>query len=685
MNATRLSLPLPSFQTTVTLIAIVVAATAQVAHTFLQMDFVARILFASALVLWRAVFVTRRVAVDTPIVAQFGNLSYAPPTSPARRTSIAFALGALALALITFLTSNENSFTLDNVSPWLLSIAVFFYAFWEREKSWSDWQTWFRERVEQTRLALDDGFRIPSRALVLALVVLLGAFFYFHNLDGVPGEMDSDHAEKIIDVNDVVTNGLRPIFFERNTGREPLEFYLIASLVEFGQHPIDHMALKLVTATMGLLVIPGTFFFARELFDEQTGFLAAALVAIAKWPVTIARMGLRFPFTPVFIAPMLYFLFRAIKYQRRNDFLMTGLFLGAGLYGYNAFRIAPVLVAAFLLLWLLIGPRMDRQQFRKYIVNCVLIVAVALIVFAPLLRYSTDHPGEFWYRVLTRLSSEERVLASPVQTFARNGLDAALMFNWTGDDAWPNSIPGDPALDYVSGGLYLFGIIYALYRALRYRERAYAFVLIGLAIMLLPTALSLAFPNENPSNARAGGAIPFVFLIIALPLAWLYRSIKQSASRVVAIGVLVVLLAVIAAINYVRYFRDFDANYRLNSWNSSEVALVIKSFAESVGDFEHAYIMLYPHWIDTRNVAINMGRIGWDQTLPNGEAAQAHAQDGENKLFVLNPNDGGTLARLQELMPNGQMRVFQSRTPGKNFILWYVPGAIAPDLPLSAK
>jgi hypothetical protein len=494
--------------------------------------------------------------------------------------------------------------------------------------------------------------------------------------------MDSDHAEKVLDVNDVVNNGLRPIFFERNTGREPLEFYMIAALVEFGEHPIDHMALKLVTATMGFLVIPGTLLLARELFDEDVAFLAAVLVAIGKWPITIARMGLRFPFTPVLIAPMVYFLIRALKYQRRNDFLMMGLFLGAGMFGYNAFRMAPVLVVAFLGLWLLMG-KVTRPELPRFVGNSLLAVALSVIIFVPLLRYSVGRPESFWYRVLTRVSSEEQALPANVAgVLAQNLANAGAMFNWTGDEAWPNSIPGDPALDYVSGGLFLLGIAYALNRLARFRERSFAFLLLGLVVMLLPTALAVAFPNENPSNVRAGGAIPFVFIVVALPIAWIFRSVKASWSSLAAGALVVLLLAVIARVNYVRYFRDFNQSYQERSWNSEQVAHVIRGFAHTVGDFDHAYIMLYPHWIDTRNVAINMGKIGWNQTLPNADAAEAQKLDGMNKLFVLNVQDQENLVRLQEIFPNGQLRTFHARTPGHDFIVWYVPGTIAPnDLP----
>ncbi len=134
-----------------------------------------------------------------------------------------------------------------------------------------------------------------------------------------------------------------------------------------------------------------------------------------------------------------------------------------------------------------------------------------------------------------------------------------------------------------------------------------------------------------------------------------------------------------------RYFWEFDANYRRASWNSSEVAAVIRSFADSVGDLDHAWILLYPHWIDTRNVAINMHEIEWNHTLPNADAAQAHAGDPSNKLYILNPGDQANLARLREIFPDGQQRTFHARTPGHDFIVFFVPGALAPGELLESK
>ncbi|MCI0476447.1 MAG: glycosyltransferase family 39 protein, partial [Anaerolineales bacterium] len=643
-------------------------------------DHAALALFVAALGVWLFALLTSPLAIGTRLD---GAPSAEEKPRPASRT---FILSAFALAALTFLFSSGNEFTPDNVLAWLLSIAVFLYAFWIPGKTWDEWLA----RLTSARKIFAEGARVSPSVVALIGVMVIGVVTYYRDLDATPVEMTSDHAEKLLDVNDIVNGGLAPIFFERNTGREPLQFYLTAAFVNLTQHPIDHMALKLITALMGVLVIPFTFLFARELFDDDVALFAALLIAISKWPLTMARMGLRFPFTPVFIAPTMFFLFRALKYGRRNDFLMTGLFLGLGLLGYNAFRLAPILVIVFVIVWWWTR-RMSLQQTKTLIVNSALLFTLALFVVMPLARYMTEKPEMVWYRAVTRLVGDTQPIpGDPVEIFARNSVKAALMFNWTSDAAWPNALPNDPALDYVSGGLFILGVAYALYRLARYRENVYAFVLGGIALMLLPSTLSLAFPNENPSVVRAGGAIPFVFIVVALPLAWLMRSWRESLARFrwgkfALVAVLVLLFALIGRANYMRYFLEFDANYRRASWNSSEVAAVIRGFADSVGDVEHAWILLYPHWIDTRNVGINLGQPGWERTLSDADAARAHASEPTHKLYLLHPNDHANLARLREIFPNGQQRVFHARTPGHDFIVFYVPGAIAPGEVLESK
>ncbi|MBI3913941.1 MAG: hypothetical protein HY327_07125, partial [Chloroflexi bacterium] len=203
-------------------------------------------------------------------------------------------------------------------------------------------------------------------------------------------------------------------------------------------------------------------------------------------------------------------------------------------------------------------------------------------------------------------------------------------------------------------------------------------------ILLMPSALSIAFPIENPGFARMGGAIPLVFIIAALPLAFLARAIvgagESLRARVAAVLVIGAMVLILARVNYQRYFVDYDAQYRVSARNEREVAEVVRAFASSVGDVAHAWILLYPHWIDTRNVAINLGDFAWqDHTLAKADDAEPHTRDGGNKLYILNVADNANLQRLQDLFPNGQLRVFKSQTPNHDFNIWYVPGTQPPD------
>ncbi len=668
-----LRLPLQPF---LAVSSILIAALAQYLHVVRAADDSALIFFAVAIVFWVATLVAGNVSIEPPAIAT-------PPEIKTRPVSKALVVSTLGLALMAFVFVSDNAFNSDGVLAWLGSIVVFLYAFWNPEKNLVEWRASLAARFASWWEIFANGLRVPMRGVLLIGVALLAFFFYFHNLDRVPAEMTSDHAENILDITDVLA-GARPIYFEHNAGREPLDFYATAAFVALTNHPLDFGALKWVSAAFGVLLVLATFLLARELFGFDLALVAAALVAVGKWPVALARQGLAYPLAPLLLALTVYFLVRALKYQRRNDFLLTGFWLGWGLYGFDAFRIVPVFVAAILFGAYLFGDIRRRVALGSYVRNSILVFALALVVALPLVRYALDRPTTFWYQTLTRLGGGEPPLTgNPAILLAENLGGAALMLNWTGDLAWPSNVPGDPALDYVTGGLFVLGVAYALYRTLRFREKVYAFVLLGWIGMLLPSALSLAVPGENPSLVEAGGAIPFVFMLAALPVVWTVRAIAQSdgrvfRGRVAAAGLLALLLAVAARANFNRYFVDYAQTYRQSAWNSSEIATAIRGFAQSIGDAEHAWMMVYPYWVDARNVGTNLGQTGWAQTLANADAARTLPNDPANRLFVLSAQDRDNLARLETLFANGQPRLFHARTPGHDFVLFYVPGTSAP-------
>ncbi|MBI5030183.1 MAG: glycosyltransferase family 39 protein [Chloroflexi bacterium] len=586
----------------------------------------------------------------------------------------------------------EYQFTLIGVIAWIASILFFLLAFWNQEKT----PTEFRDAIRSRITARHIGVILTPTTIALLAVLALGTFFYFYNLDGVPAEMTSDHAEKLLDVNDLLT-GHYPVFFVRNTGREPMQFYVTAALLKLFDLPLKHIALKVGTALIGCLTIFATFLLAREMFDDWIGILAAFFVATMHWATAIARMGLRYPYTPLFAALSLYFVWRAMKYHKRNDFIIAGLVMGAGLYGYIPSRNIPLVALGVLALWAIFEGWQRKINWKRPVQNIALMLSGILVVFMPLLRYSLDFPEMFWYRALTRVSdTEEPIRGSLFGIFASNLKNLALMFNVRGDEVWVTNISYQPTLDIVSGALIVLGVVLVIYLMIRFRKPTYLYLLAAFVAFLLPSALSLAFPNENPSLVRTGGAIPFAAILLALPLAALGRRnpfsgkpvkeqkennqengvliLRENASRVetslrwVLIGG---ICATIIALNYRWYFYDFDANYRHFAQNSSEVAAVMSKFADSKVDLRHAYFIGYPYWIDGRAIAINLGDVRWQNFSLN--AKDWLNADHVNRLYILHPSDLANLKTLKDHYPQGQTQVHLSRTPGKDFISFFVP------------
>jgi hypothetical protein len=412
-------------------------------------------------------------------------------------------------------------------------------------------------------------------------------------------------------------------------------------------------------------------------------------MALSGWHVSISRVGLRFPFTPTFVALTLLFLFRAFRHNRRTDWLACGLALGAGLHSYTAVRFVPFLLLVLTvaktvfdgLQWLRPVPRRWVESTAlswRFWRHALLGAGASLLVFLPLLRYWHDEPAMFWFRAMSRISDAERPLpGAPWHLLWGNLKDALLMFNYRGGPVWVNTVPGDPVLDPVTGGLFVLGTAFVIWRLLFRGDRRGAYLLLSLFVLLLPSALSLAFPEENPSAARAGGAIPVVALLAALPVHVVIGALDDALRprdwwrTLVLLGA---LFATTAALTYGWYFGEYAWQYRRAAWNTTELGGAARAFVDSVGDLDHVYHIPYPWWADTRNIGINAGDVTWNNAVRDLHDLQDHVADRQPKLYLLHVDDRGARNALQFYFPAGRLQRYQSAVPGKDFLIYSVPG-----------
>ena len=380
---------------------------------------------------WRHEWVLQARDVNVPEVSQDRRFL---------QSSIAFIV-SLVFALMAFVAFGGNRFTTFNLVMWFVAILAMFRAFWRPGVNKSNWVANVRDFIFRSKwnISFDRSTLLVLAAFGLAL------FFRIYQLSDVPSQMISDHAEKLLDVGDVL-NGQTSIFFPRNTGREFFQFYLTAAISLLFKTGLTFLSLKIGTVLAGLVTLIYIYLLGKEMGNARVGLLAMIFAGIAYWPNVIARYGLRFPLYPLFYAPALYYLMRGLRTRNRNSFILSGLFLGLGLHGYSPFRVVPFVILLAVGLYLL---HKQSHGFRiQSIWGLFAIIIISLIVFSPLLRYMIENPEMVLYRAITRVGDLERPLPGPVwQIFLQNLWNALTMFAWDDGEIWPISIPHRPVLD----------------------------------------------------------------------------------------------------------------------------------------------------------------------------------------------------------------------------------------------
>ncbi len=597
------------------------------------------------------------------------------PVPLVRKSWRQWLLGAtVVLAAIAFASLSKNRFTVRGVVCWCGAVITWLLAMVEVQPGR---RLWNLPSTAGWKNALRSGtVLIRTHWVTLALlgILLIAFFFRVYRISTIPSDPESDHVEASKDVWDILQGQYR-IFFPRNTGREPTQFYLTALLSKiFGY---GWLTLRLAMALVGVLNVIPMYFLGKELLDRRFGVIVAFFVAISYWHVIISRIGLRIVLAPLWTTATLYALLRAFRTRQRNDFLLAGACLGLGLYGYYAFRIMPLLVIVFCLVKLLVD-RGPNFRVGRFAANVVLLVVTSALVFLPMLRFWYDEPRTYWYRALTRTTDLE--VSAPrddARVFADNVKRALLMFNYEGDDAWPESVPMRPALDYVSGGLLVLGAAYLLYLLLVKRNPLAIYLLVAIFVLLLPCTLAIAFPNEVPSNLRASAVIPVVLVLSALPAYWVGRQVVYSFRGGLGIVLVLVLgglmLSQSVRLNYRTYFTDYREHYRHSAWNATDMAQVIDSFATLYGGRQNAYLICTPYWIDGWGISVVMGQIDWANFLFQPSDLEPHLADPRNRLYIYNPINQEAEQWLLAHYPNGQLMRFQAFSPDKDFMIFFAP------------
>ncbi|MEI7772819.1 MAG: glycosyltransferase family 39 protein, partial [Chloroflexales bacterium] len=289
--------------------------------------------------------------------------------------------------------------------------------------------------------------------------------------------------------------------------------------------------MRLVTAVAGALTVLPVYALVTRLGGRRgVGLLAALLVAISSWQITISRFSFPTVFEPLLTWGGLWLLDRALRpgggrAARPAAIIIGGLLAGAcfGLAAqtYHIGRFAPLMGGLLALATII-----ERRDWRRWLLAVLPAALGCLLVLAPLIGYAIRQPDDFNGRVgaVFVLSEEARQGRAPLAVLDDSLRRHLLMFNVQGDLNGRHHAPGRPMLDYVTGLGFLLGLAALLRRIAGWRSM---FLLAALGVGLLPSALSV----DSPHGMRAFEAAPLACAIAALGMAELLRMLWPAGPR----------------------------------------------------------------------------------------------------------------------------------------------------------
>ncbi len=427
--------------------------------------------------------------------------------------------------------------------------------------------------------------------LVLIIITLIAAFFRLWQITQLPGGLFPDEAANGLDVNSILAGDRSP-FFEKGNGREGLFFYLLAFSVElFGRGPWQH---HIVSALIGIAEVMVLFFLARRMFGFKTATIAAFFMAASAWHIVLSRTAFRAIMIPLFTTLTFYYIVQFIQSrtdrQKIYSAILAGAFFALGFYTYIAYRIMIIILPALLTVLIYVKYESLRQTF-KMIISYKKYLAVSaisfLFFFAPLGYYFYSHPGSFVGRSgQVSVFTPDLNHGDLVGTILTVAEKTAWSFFTAGDLNWRHNVSGMPFLPPTVSIFFLAGLIYAVWRSLKYiyrktdfRDGKYLIIVFWFFAMLVPELMTA---EGIPHGLRLIGAIPAIFIFPAIILAKIinYALLKfknNLTAKSAATAALGLYLAFIIINSYTAYFITYA--------NSPEVYYSYRSDLTVVSDY----------------------------------------------------------------------------------------------------
>ncbi|PKL92482.1 MAG: hypothetical protein CVV21_01630 [Candidatus Goldiibacteriota bacterium HGW-Goldbacteria-1] len=394
--------------------------------------------------------------------------------------------------------------------------------------------------------------------LIAAVLFFLALILRLYNILDVPPGFSKDELNAFSLFEQAKKNVPLPMYIE-SLGAATLGAVFIGKLgTLFG---LDMFTVRFFHAAASSFNVVFIFLLGRELFGRRTGVIAGLILALISQHLIFSSKLESMNLTMLAVTVSFFFYFAALRNANKFFMVVSGIFLGFGIYLYTPGRVAPVILVLYWIILFILNLKVKGK--KDFLIFSVIMVFAALIVFAPMLDYVMKNTGTYFKRassfnILPLLFSKD--MGSAVVLWVHQfGILFRLFFS-EGCANGVHNFPGRAAFDYLTGFFFLGGLGYMIYY---WKSRNNLFVLlwftVGMGIAIISFGADL-YP------ARIILAIPAVALIAAVGLDKLTSVLQgiKIKKYSAALPVIIILLAFIAVLNMNRFFVIYpqDASVR---------------------------------------------------------------------------------------------------------------------------
>ena len=362
---------------------------------------------------------------------------------------------------------------------------------------------------------------------VVAAITALAAGLRFWHLGTVPLGLHGDEAWTGIDARRILHEGWIGVYVRSALGQPAGPLYVTALLFSF--LPETTATARFSMALFGVATVPLAYLAFSSMFNRTVGAFSSLLLAVMMWHLHLSRTAFMVSAWPLTEVATIWLLWLALRRRRMWLFGAAGAVHGLGVYTYNAdllFLPVPFVAIA----WSVFAEH-GRARRLRLLSGAAVFAATALIVAAPLVDYAVRHWHTYQYheRIVSVTASQEWKDAS---ILGKGGMVRRRADEWVrgiavggrpdlGDGL---ASDGHPLVDPLTLFLAAIGLGTVLWRWRRPESAVVVAVLV-----LLPWGALLTV--EDGLFRRTLGLTPFIALLAALPLAWLWDGLWSIHDR----------------------------------------------------------------------------------------------------------------------------------------------------------